>query len=145
MMRMRRRGGVKQMMNPGWNLCLQLCLHWGFLLPVRKEVERQANHCLLHLLPRLLPPAAWRTEAAGPASVALYGLAGSETWVGPLSTCIAAVGMSGFQRGRWRAVRWPQQSAALHCSHHQEELVLHPDWGMAGQEGQGWGTLNLGW
>ena len=113
------------------------------------------SHCLLQPLlhpPRfLLPPAAWRTAVAGPSSVALYGPAGSEILVEPLWTYIAAAGRSGFQRGRRRrrAVRWPQQSAALHCSRHQEELVqkprLHQDWGMRGQQGQGWGTLSLGW
>ena len=111
---------------------------------------RLPSHCLLqHPRPLRLPPVAWRTAAAGPSSVALYGPAGSEISAEPLWTCIAAVGRSGFQRGRRWAVRWPQQSAALHCSRHQEELVqkprLHQDWETRGQQGQGWGTLSLGW
>lgn len=132
------------------HLCLQLCLHWGYLLPVRKQVGWLPSHRLpLYPLPLLLPRAAWRTAVAGPSSVTLYGPAGSEISAEPLWTCIAAAGSSGFQRERRRAVRWPQQSAALHCSHHQEELVqkpqLHQDWGMREQQGQGWGTLSLGW
>lgn len=131
------------------HLCLQLCLHWGHLLPVMKAMARLPSHCLQHPLPLHLPPAAWRTAVAGPSSVALFDPAGSEILVEPLWTCIAAAGRSGFQRGRRRAVRWPQQSAALHCSRHQEELVQKPrqqqDWGMRGQQGQGWGTLSLRW
>lgn len=68
----------------------------------------------LHLL-RLHPPTAWRTAAAGPSSVALCGPAGSEIWAEPLGTCSVAAGRSD-SLGRRRAVRWPQQSAALHCS-----------------------------
>lgn len=101
-------------------------------------------------LPLRHPPPAWRTAVAGPSSVTLCGPAGSETWAELLWTCIS-VGRAGFLKGRRRrAVRWPQQSAALHCSRHQEGLVqkpqLHQDLRKRReQRGQGWGTLSLGW
>lgn len=120
----------------------------------------------LHLgHPLLLPlPAAWRTVAADPSSVALYGPAGSGIAAALLSACSAVAAeapglrlrylccrsQQHWGRQRWRknwwwrwAVRWPPPGA-WHCCRPVTgwQHCQGPRWlGMGRQRGwvQGWG------
>ena len=102
----------------------QPCLHWGLH---HHQLPHHHHHLLLLLLllhlHLLLPPAAWRTVAAGPSSVALCGPVGSGIEVAPLAACSAAAAAGlrprrsqGAQGHRQRrgAVRWPPPGA-WHC------------------------------